>query len=128
MSPVSWDFTRLRLHSWSSCCPQWHRVSASPRREWHRVQPEEPIASTTYNEGAINARQGVGNFDDYLESDWRLRNGHVHVRLVSDGAKAVLYATKEAAHRGEVVCADTLGDYRDALGDVELVSLYGVED
>lgn len=64
---------------------------------------------------------------DHMETAWRLRNGYVKVQRVTDTTKAVLYTTKEAAKRGEVICADALVHYRNRLGDVELVALHPVD-
>lgn len=46
---------------------------------------------------------------------WEARNGIAHVSAVWAGGGAVLYTTKVAAQRGEVVLSDTLVRYRDHL-------------
>ena len=39
---------------------------------------------------------------------WQQRNGLIHLRLVGDSGRGVLYTTKEAALAGEICFADTI--------------------
>jgi hypothetical protein len=55
---------------------------------------------------------------------WALRNGHIDVKPVTDGAGIVLYSTKQAALSGEIVLSDTLPLYVNRLPAHERVALY----
>ena len=66
----------------------------------------------------------IDKVEDYMMLDWQLRNGHAHVAAVTDGMKAVMYATKEAALSGEVVCSDTLSKYRERLNERPIARLW----
>jgi len=46
---------------------------------------------------------------------WRLRNGNVIIRPVSDGQRAVLYTSKDVPKGAEVQWSDTVKRYRDHL-------------
>ncbi len=118
--PVPERLASREAFAWAN---QGSRVRRSPLG-W--MYATERGASGLWHVHALTAATST-EVADYMESDWRLRNGHVHVRPVTNSVKSVLYSTKSAAERGEVVCADTLGDFRDVLVDVELVSLYGAE-
>ncbi len=54
---------------------------------------------------------------------WRERNGHVDVQGVADSRRVALYTAK-SINDDEVVLSDTLGQYRDALGEEVRISLY----
>lgn len=68
----------------------------------------------------------IDKVDEYMMLDWQLRNGHAHAATVTDSVGAVLYASKSAAMRGEIVCSDTLVKYRDQLNNAPVVKLYPV--
>ena len=66
---------------------------------------------------SLGAVQGVAAF-------WKARNGRAHARRVDNSHKAVLYSTKEAALRGEVVLSDTVTLYKPVLGPFNTAELH----